>query len=124
MDAELGQRVAGDCPRPPLADDRNPGNFHDDLVLAAEEEVAINAEHRHEGEVLVDDGDADLHCPPRIGELDRLALPDDSAGTRPVDAGKRLDQGRLARTVVAEQTDNLAGRNVEAYVDQRADRAE
>ena len=52
----------------------------------------------------------------RARELNRLAVEDDLAVFRRVDAGDAFDERRLARAVVAEQAHHLAARDVEAHV--------
>ena len=52
----------------------------------------------------------------RPGEVGPLALEEDLAVVRLIDAGDALDQRRLAGAVVAEQRDHLAGIDVPAHV--------
>ena len=92
--------------------------------LVAEEQVRDHVEVLAEREVLVDGGDPKLQCVARAGHGDRLAAEADLAGGRRVHAGEHLDQRRLARAVVADERDDLAGMDVEVDVGQRRDGAE
>jgi hypothetical protein len=60
----------------------------------------------------------------RAGEVHALALEQDLPAGRLVHARHRLDEGRLARAVVAQQAMALARPDVEADPVQRDDRAE
>ena len=81
--------------------------------LAPEEHVLDRVEVRGQREVLVHDLDADGRRLVRGGEVHRLALEEDLALVDVQVAGERLDQRRLAGTVVADQGDDLTGVDVE-----------
>jgi len=83
------------------------------LLLPAEEQVGDDVEVVAEGQVLVDGGDAELGDVARPRDHDRLAVEDDLPGVRVVDAGDDLDQRRFACSVVADQGDDLAGKDLE-----------
>jgi len=57
-------------------------------------------------------------------ELNRLAAQQHLARSGPVHAGNRLDQRRLARTIVAGQRHNLARVDLHRQIAQRLDRPE
>ena len=86
------------------------------LDFTAEEDICADVEIVGEREVLVDRLDARAARLHRTCELNRLAVEDDLAVFRRVDSGDAFDKRRLARAVVAEQADHLAGRDVETHV--------
>ncbi len=94
------------------------------LDLAAEENVCADVEIVGERQVLVDRLDPDAARVHRARELDWLAVEDDLAVFRRMDAGDAFDEGRLARAVVAEQAHHLAACDVEAHVVDRDESAE
>ena len=84
--------------------------------LPAEEQVARHAHQRDQVDFLIDGGDAGLlgllglvefHRPPGI---DNLAL----VGS--IHPGQHLDEGRLARTVLTDQSVHLPGLDLKAHV--------
>ena len=85
------------------------------LNFTAEEDVRADVEIVGERKVLVDRLDARAARLHRTCELNRLAVEDDLAVFRRVDAGDAFDECRLARAVVAEKTHHLAGRDVETH---------
>ena len=96
---------------------RDPG-----LDLAAEEHVVHHVEVVAQGEVLVDDLDAQRVGLLRPGDVDRLALPEELAALERVDADDRLDQRALAGAVVADERGDLTQVAVEVDVAQDVDR--
>src|SRR5262249_47032397 len=72
-----------------------------------------------EGEVLVDDLDAQPRRVLRPVDPDRLALPQDVAAVDRVDAGDALDKRRLAGPVVSDEGHDLARVHVEVDVRKR-----
>ena len=60
----------------------------------------------------------------RASEMDRLAVEDERALARRVEAGENLHQRRLAGAIVADDAQDLAGIDVEIHIAQRGDGAE
>ena len=94
-----------------------------DFGFAAEEEVAVDRQHRDDRQVLVDGGNAAIEGVARRAEGDRLAVQADFSGVGREHAGEDLDQRRLAGAVVAEQAGHLAGVHGQRDARQRLDRA-
>ncbi len=88
---------------------------HRHLVIDRQGDVLGDAEVVEQREMLEDDTDAERARRARVGQRDGLALPEDLAGVGLQQAVEHLDQGRLARAVLAEQRVDLAG--VDAEVD-------
>ena len=86
------------------------------LDLAPEEHVGRGGEVVAEGEVLVDDLDPLLARVEGPVEVRGLALQDDVPGARGVVPGDDLDEGGLARPVVAHEAHDLPGADVEIDV--------
>ena len=78
-------------------------------VLDAEHDVLGDGEDRHEHEVLVDHADAGRDRITGPVELDRLAVDQDLALVRRVEAVQDVHEGGLAGAVLAEQAEDLAG---------------
>ncbi len=90
------------------------------LHLAPEEDIGGNIEIVGERQILVDGLDAFLARVDRQGEMAASALKINLALVGLVDAGDALDERRLAGAVVAEQSHNLAGKDVPAHrIDRR-----
>ena len=90
----------------------------------AHEDVLDDVEVGEEAGVLVHDGDAAL---PRVEgrrEGDRGAVDEDAAAGRVIDSGEHLDAGALARAVLAEKRQHLAGAEAEGDVAERGGAAE
>src|SRR5690554_4706122 len=68
--------------------------------LVAEHDVLPHAEVRAEVDLLVDGADPGVLRGARVAEALVPAVDDDPAGVDPVDAGERLDEGRLPRAVL------------------------
>src|SRR5687768_4475494 len=83
--------------------------------LRAEEEIAGDAHQRDHRQVLVDRGNAGSQCIARRAEVHFLPLDEIATFAGRVDAGKDLDQRRLAGSVVAEQAHHLP--SVDAHRD-------
>ena len=81
--------------------------------LDAEHDVFRHGEHRHQHEVLMHHADAGADGVAGAVEADRLAVDEDFALVRPVEAGEHVHQGGLAGAVFAEQAEHLAGADVE-----------
>jgi hypothetical protein len=92
--------------------------------LVPEEDVLRDREARHQVELLVDRGDAQLHRRLRSGERDLVALPQDLALVRLVARGEHLDQRRLSGTVLSEEAVDLTRADVEVDTTQREDARE
>ena len=74
----------------------------------AEEDVFGNRQLVEEHGFLVDGGDAGVDGGLRAGKGDRLAVDQDLAFVRAIDAGQDLDERRFAGTVFADQRGDLA----------------
>ena len=79
---------------------------------------------RCQGQVLVHHLDAEVLGLPRTGQVQLPTLEVDLTLVQVEVARQRLDERRLAGTVVADQSDDLPGLDVEIGVVQRADVAE
>ena len=110
---EAGEQVGGRAVRPAAL--AHPGRGQ----LVAQEDVLRDGEPRHQVELLVDRGDAELHRGLRRGQRDGLALPEDLALVGLVAGGEHLDQGRLAGAVLPQQAVDLAGTDVEVDAAER-----
>ena len=114
---EAGQRAAGCFCLPPPADDLGSA---DSLVTTAECDVVHCAELEDQSEILMDEADAQSqvsrHRAQREGCPVQRGL---GAVLRLVIAGQDLDERRLARAVLADQTMDLAGPDVEIDTVQR-----
>ena len=73
------------------------------MALAPQEHVVVDAEVADQREVLVDRLDAVGARFARRGETHLFAFVDDRAGVGLMKSGEDLDQGGLARAVVANQ---------------------
>ena len=87
--------------------------------LVTEEHVLDDVQVVAQGEILVHGGDPERVGVPRGPDVHRPSLPDDLAGGRCPDARDRLDQRRLAGTVVPDQRGDLPGRDVEVDAAER-----
>ena len=92
--------------------------------LAAEEEVRDDIEVVAEREVLVDGRDPVAVGVGRAADVHAPAVDRDRPGVGGLDAGDRLDQRRLARAVVTDESNDLAGVDLEVDVHERLDRTE
>ncbi len=89
--------------------------------LGAEEEIAPDGHERDDGEVLVDGGDAVVQGRAGVGEHGLLALDLEGAGVVLVQPCDDLDEGGLAGAVVAEDTGDLARRDLQGHPLEGAD---
>ena len=87
--------------------------------FAAEENVRRYVEIVGQGEVLIDGLDAEVLGVARVRDLHRLAFEKDRAAVPRHRAREDLDQGRLARSVVANERMRLAAVDVEINASQR-----
>ncbi len=87
-------------------------------------DVFGNAQMRNEIEFLVNDGDAGGFRFERRGVLDLLALMQDRAAGRLIDAADDLHQRGLASAVLAADGVNFAGAQVETHIAQSLDAGE
>ena len=92
--------------------------------LVAEQSIADDIELRDELLVLMDDGDAVRLGVAAVAQPHFAAADEDLAAIGLVDAGKDLDQRRLAGAVLAEQGVDLAGAHREIDTAQRLDAGE
>jgi hypothetical protein len=84
-------------------------------LLTGEEDVARDIQRGRHGQGLVDGLDAHRARVLGVAEMHRLAVDHDLAGVGAHRAGKALDEGGLARAIVADHREHLAG--VELQVD-------
>src|SRR3954453_1016397 len=91
-------------------------------LLATQEHVLDDVEVVAQREILVDDFDPEPGRLLRAADVDTLALEQDLAAVRLVDAGDGLDEGRFPRTVVADEGHDLARTHLEIDVRERLDR--
>ena len=84
-----------------------------DAAFVPEVDVLRDGEPVDQVELLVDRGDPQSHRALRVSELHPFAAPGDDALVGLVGAGEHLDQGRLAGTVLPEQSVHLARTYVE-----------
>src|ERR1700722_1265212 len=94
------------------------------LRLTAKKDVLADREIVGEREILVNGLDAVLSSLVRRCEGDRFAAQQNLARIVPEDARNRLDDGGLARAVVASERDDLARVDVERHPAQRLNGAE
>ena len=92
--------------------------------LAAGEEVGCRLQVVEEREVLVHGLDPEGTGGHGVRRRDVLAVQEDRPGVEVVHPADRLDQGRLACAVVAEQGEHLARVDVERHAVERDDRVE
>ena len=81
--------------------------------LDSQHDVLGDRHHRDQHEVLVDHADPQVDRVARRAHLDRLAVDQDLALVRPVEAVEDVHQRRLPGAVLAEQGVNLAAAQVE-----------
>jgi hypothetical protein len=115
VDADLVQRGARLLAHLAVVQERQRGQE----PFPAQEEVLVDGQLVDEREVLEDAVDPDLAPVLNRARVIGLALDRDRARIRRLEAGENLDQGRLARSVVAEQPEHLALAQVQADVSQR-----
>ena len=117
LEAEIGQRAAG-AERTFGDVDHAPA-----LRLVVQRDVLGNRHLGNDIDLLRDEGDTGCLCSGDARRTERRA----GEGNRPVisssgvRAGEDLDERRLAGAVLAEESDDLAGRNGEADIVERAD---
>src|SRR4029077_12171105 len=88
--------------------------------LATEPDVLLDRQIGDERELLKDRGDSGSLGGAGIGGFEGLAREEDLALVGPDRAGKDLDEGALARTVLAKQRVDFAGLGVELGARERA----
>src|SRR6266536_400917 len=120
-DAEALEGVAGLPAHRLVVEQAEPAEHPAADLLPAKEEVGGGVEVRGQGEVLVDGLDPDRARGDRARQRDPATLEADLAPVGLQRAGQDLDQGRLARAVVADQGDHLPGGGGEVGPTQRAD---
>ena len=94
------------------------------VLLTAEEHVLGDVQRRYEREVLEDRLDADRARLRRVRERPLDAVDRHGSLVRAQRTGHHADHRALARAVVADQPEHLAGAQFEADVVQRGHRAE
>jgi len=95
-------------------------------LFVAEEDVLGDRELGDQGELLVDDDDAERLAGPDVGELGFLPVEQDQALVLPVriDPAEHLHEGRLARPVLADEGMDLAATHGQIDVVERLDARE
>ena len=89
-----------------------------------QEDVLGDIEISAEREVLIDHFDAAIAAFVRALEMDLSPVDENFAGVALIGAGDDLHQGRLARRIVADEPQHLAGHQAQVDVDQRLHRPE
>ncbi len=89
--------------------------------LAAQEDVLVDAQVPRQGQVLVDHLDTQHTGVGRAVETDWMALHEDLARARRVESGEALHERRLARAVVANDSEDLTALEGQADVAERHD---
>ena len=92
--------------------------------LAAHEDVLGDGQVGEERGLLVDHGDSRVAGVGGAVEDDGLAVEEHLTGVRSVHPGEGLDEGRLARAVLAGEGVHLAGEQLQGHVPQGAHGAE
>jgi hypothetical protein len=95
-----------------------------DHLLTAEEQVLDDVEVVAQGEVLVDRRDSELDRVVRTRDGHRAALEQDPTRVSLLDPRNHLDEGRLARSVVTNESDDLPGPHAEVHAIERPHGAE
>ena len=90
-----------------------------DQLFRAKKEVLRHREFVDQAEFLIDAGNSDGARFAGRAKLHRLAVEADRALVRDLGPGEGAQQSRLAGAVVADERDDLAGRNGEVDVGQR-----
>ena len=124
VEPDLGQRLACRLTSPVRIENPNRTDLTGNLLLPTEEEIAINAHLVDDGEILVDNRDAQLDRIGRRRDRDSRPIPPKGASVGLVHAGQDLDQGRLARAVVTKEREHLPRSNTEVHAAKRLHRAE
>ena len=101
VSANHRQHLRGHLPSGPSVDKPGFGR------LPPQHEVLFDSEHRHQGRLLIDDGDAGVDGIPRGSERNLLAVQVHRPGVRSMQTGHDLDQCRLARAVFPDQSVDL-----------------
>ena len=117
LGAGAGQRPLGEPPLRAPVDHAEPQGRMDERDVVGDREIG------NQRQFLEDADDSGAARRRRRIERDRSAVEDDTAGVRRDDARQDLDQRRLARSVLAEDRVDAAGRNGEAGVVERPDAA-
>ena len=81
--------------------------------FATNEDVLRSRQIAHQGQFLVNDGDAGVLSLAWRGDLDRLAIKQNFARIPVIDTGQHLHQGRLTRAILAHQGVDFAGQQFE-----------
>jgi hypothetical protein len=122
MRVELVEQL-GDLPLHLAAlEEGDAGDAVDDL--AAEKDVLRDRQVLRKRQLLEDRGDAGSGGILWRGEIDRRAVHADLALARRMSAGEDLDEGRLARPVVADQRQHFTGADLEVDAGERGEGAE
>ena len=118
IEAELGEQRFGAAAHLAFAHDAEAHR------LAVEKQVLRHRQVRQQVDLLVDGGNAGLHCGLGRARRDLFAAQADDTGIAREHAGDDLDQRRFAGAVLAEQRMDLAGAKREVDLLQRAHRTE
>src|SRR4029077_4861790 len=90
----------------------------------AEENVLADVQVSAQCKVLVDHLDAEIAALVRTLEMHRLAIDQHVTRIPLVGAGHNFHERRLARRIVADETEDFSRHQGQMHVDQRSDRAE
>src|SRR5207248_5774081 len=93
-------------------------------AVVAQDDVLRDGERLDEPEVLVDHPDPGVERVARDVEVDAVAVDEDLALVRPVQAGEDVGEGALAGAVLAEERVHLAGGGLEVDAVVREDAGE
>ena len=119
LEVQAGERLARQFPHTPRV-------HHSEAALRemAEHHVLGDRERRRDAQLLLNDRDARPESVCGGVEVDRLSVEEQAPAVGPVDPAERLDQGGLARAVLADERVHLPGREVERDLVERLDRVE
>src|SRR5262249_36554698 len=107
-----------------LVEETEPGEGRGAELFSPQEEVPGRIEVVGEGEILIDGLDPEQPRFPRIGDRHALAVEQQLAGVRLVNARDDLDQGRLPGAVVSDDGVHLVWSQREIGTPERNDAAE
>ena len=93
-------------------------------AVERQRDVLGDGQARKQGGVLIDRRDAERARRRRIHAMDRAPRDGQRAGVGALGTRDDLDQGGLARAVLADERVHLAGREIERYAAQRVDAGE
>jgi hypothetical protein len=92
--------------------------------LAAQIDVLVNRHVPGEREILIDHLDPHIAGIARTSKMDRLAVEDEGALARRIEAGENFHEGRFAGAIVADNAQDLATIDMKFHIAKRGDGAE